>query len=128
MQAGSSKVAKTPENIAFVKLVNPALLGPPAPAADGMAKLLEFMQEQRLADEKREEKRPGGARAAPEGGREQEEGGGAGEQGTPGGEFLAPRRANSPATKSGRSFRHPSRSEAKPVRVKELKGIFPLTR
>jgi hypothetical protein len=49
MQAGSSKVAKAPENIAFVKLVNPALH---ASAADGMAiklviKLMEFMEKQR---------------------------------------------------------------------------------
>ena len=51
MQAGSSKVAKLPENIAFV---SPAVN---AAGADGMVKLLEFMKEQREADEKREEKR-----------------------------------------------------------------------
>ena len=51
MQAGSSEVAKLPENIAFV---NPAVN---AAGADGMVKLLEFMKEQREADEKREEKR-----------------------------------------------------------------------
>jgi len=51
MQAGSSKVAKLPENIAFV---NPAVN---AAGADGMVKLLEFMKEQREADEKREEKK-----------------------------------------------------------------------
>ena len=51
MQAGSSEVAKLPENIAFV---NPAVN---AAGADGMVKLLEFMKEQREADEKREDKR-----------------------------------------------------------------------
>ena len=51
MQAGSSEVAKLPENIAFV---NPAVN---AAGADGMVKLLEFMKEQREADEKREEKK-----------------------------------------------------------------------
>ena len=51
MQAGSSKVVKPPETIAFV---NPGPVGPPASGADGMAKLLEFMKEQREADEKRE--------------------------------------------------------------------------
>ena len=51
MQAGSSEVAKFPENIAFV---NPAVN---AAGADGMVKLLEFMKEQREADEKREEKK-----------------------------------------------------------------------
>ena len=57
MQAGSSKVAKAPESIAFV---NPGPVGPPAPATDGMAKLLDFMKEQREADEKREEKKTSG--------------------------------------------------------------------
>ena len=47
MQAGSSKVAKAPETIAFV---NPGTVGPPAPAADGMANLLQFMKDQREAD------------------------------------------------------------------------------
>ena len=51
MQAGSSMVAKLPENIAFV---NPAVN---AAGADGMVKLLDFMKEQREADEKREQKR-----------------------------------------------------------------------
>ena len=51
MQAGSSEVAKLPEIIAFV---NPAVN---TAGADGMVKLLEFMKEQREADEKREEKR-----------------------------------------------------------------------
>lgn len=52
MQAGSSEVAKLPENIAFV---NPAVN---AAGADAMVKpFLDFMKEQREADEKREEKR-----------------------------------------------------------------------
>ena len=52
MQAGSSKVAKLPKNIA---LVNPAVN---AAGADAMVKpLLDFMKEQREADEKREDKR-----------------------------------------------------------------------